>query len=41
MFVVEGDKMTMIGKRNLRLFKCGTEPQEISPDSDFSFLLKK
>jgi dipeptidase E len=41
MFVVEGDKMTMIGNRNLRLFKCGTEPQEISPDADFSFLLKK
>ncbi len=41
MFVVEGEKMTMIGKRNLRLFKYGTEPQEIEADADFSFLLKK
>jgi len=40
MFVVEGNKMTMIGKRNLRLFKYGQEPREISPDEDFSFLLK-
>ena len=40
MFVVEGEKMSMIGKRNLRLFKYGTEPREISSEEDFSFLLK-
>ncbi|MDD3859530.1 MAG: dipeptidase PepE [Bacteroidales bacterium] len=40
MFVVEGEKMSMIGKRNLRLFKYGTEPREISSGEDFSFLLK-
>ncbi len=41
MFVVEGEKMTMIGKRSLRLFKYGTEPIEIEADADFSFLLKR
>lgn len=41
MLVVEGEKMTMIGNRDLRLFKHGTEPREISSNEDFSFLLKK
>ncbi|MCF0206669.1 MAG: dipeptidase PepE [Bacteroidales bacterium] len=41
MFVVEGDKMKIIGKRNLRLFKYGEETREIEPTEDFSFLLKK
>lgn len=40
MFIVEGEKMSMIGKRNLRLFKYGTEPREINSEEDFSFLLK-
>jgi len=40
MFVVEGEKMSMIGARNLRLFKFGTEPRELKPTDDFSFLLK-
>jgi dipeptidase E len=40
MFVIEGEKMSMIGSRNLRLFKYGTEPRELKPDEDFSFLLK-
>jgi len=41
MFVVEGDKMKIIGKRDLRLFKYGEETREIEPTEDFTFLLKK
>jgi len=41
MFVVEGERMRIIGQRNLRLFKYGEEPREIEPTEDFSFLLKK
>lgn len=41
MFVVEGEKMTIIGQRNLRLFKYGEETREIAPTEDFTFLLKK
>ena len=41
MFVVEGDKMRIIGQRNLRLFKYGEETREIAPTEDFTFLLKK
>lgn len=41
MFVVEGNKMKIIGKRNLRLFKYGEETREIEPTEDFTFLLKK
>ncbi|MDR1983643.1 MAG: dipeptidase PepE [Prevotellaceae bacterium] len=39
MFLIENNKMKLIGKRNVRLFKYGEEPQEIKPDADFSFLL--
>lgn len=39
MFVVEGDKMSIIGQRNLRLFKYGQETKELAPTEDFSFLL--
>ena len=41
MFVVEGDKMKIIGQRNLRLFKYGEETREIAPTEEFTFLLKK
>ena len=41
MFVVEDDKMRIIGQRNLRLFKYGEETREIAPTEDFTFLLKK
>lgn len=41
MFVVEGNKMRIIGQRNLRLFKYGEETREIAPTEDFTFLLKK
>lgn len=40
MFVVEGDKMSMIGPHTLRLFKYGQEEKELEPDADFSFLLE-
>lgn len=39
MFLVEGKKMTLIGSRNVRLFKNGQEAREIQPNEDFSFLL--
>lgn len=41
MFVVEGEKMKIIGQRNLRLFKYGEDTREIAPTEDFTFLLKK
>ncbi|MDL2262618.1 dipeptidase PepE [Bacteroidales bacterium OttesenSCG-928-I21] len=40
-FRVENDKMTLIGKRSLRLFKNGETTIEMNPTEDFSFLLKK
>ncbi|MDR3227230.1 MAG: dipeptidase PepE [Prevotellaceae bacterium] len=40
MFLIENNKMKLVGKRNVRLFKYGDEPKEIKPDADFSFLLK-
>lgn len=41
MFLVEGEKMSMIGNKSLKLFKYDTETREIEPNQDFSFLLKK
>ena len=38
--VVEDNKMTMLGERNARIFRYGQTPQELTPDDDFSFLLK-
>lgn len=40
MFVLENGKLSIIGKRNLRLFKFDEEPKELTPDMDFSFLLE-
>ncbi|MEA3448610.1 MAG: dipeptidase PepE [Bacteroidota bacterium] len=39
MFLIEGDKMKLIGIHSLRLFKYGKEPQELDTGQDFSFLL--
>ncbi|NOX85020.1 MAG: dipeptidase PepE [Chlorobi bacterium] len=36
---VEGEKMTLEGSRNLRLFEHGKEPVEYPPGSDLGFLL--
>lgn len=37
--LVDGDKMTLIGHTNARLFRRSEEPQEFEPNSDLSFLL--
>ncbi|MDR2126246.1 MAG: dipeptidase PepE [Prevotellaceae bacterium] len=39
MLLIENHKMTLIGKRDLRLFKYGETARDIKPDKDFSFLL--
>jgi dipeptidase E len=41
MFLLEGKKLSLIGPRNARIFRYGTNPKEISPGQDLSFLLKK
>ena len=41
MFLLEGKKLSLIGPRNARIFRYGTDPMEISPGQDLSFLLKK
>ena len=41
MFLLEGRKLSLIGPRNTRVFSYGTEPQEVKPGQDLSFLLKK
>lgn len=38
--LVEGEKATMKGLFNSRLFRAGQEPEEIAPESDLSYLLK-
>ncbi len=40
LFKVEGDKMELLGKRPLRVFKFGQEPQEIPENTDVSQFLK-
>lgn len=40
MFLIEGDKLDLIGIHPLRLFKYGQEPKEIAVGGDFSFLMK-
>jgi len=39
LLLVEGEKMTLEGSRNLRLFEYGKEPVEYPPGSDLGFLL--
>jgi dipeptidase E len=41
MFLLEEGKLSLIGLRNARVFKYGTEPLELRPGQDLSFLLKK
>jgi len=41
MFLLEEKKLSLTGPRNARVFYYGTEPQEIKPGQDISFLLKK
>lgn len=40
MLLVENRNIKLIGKRNLRIFKSGTLPVEISPGEELSFLLQ-
>lgn len=39
MLLLENSKLSLIGKRKARIFKCGNEPQELSDKDDFNFLL--
>jgi dipeptidase E len=39
MLLIENKKIKLIGKRDLRLFKHGETPKDLSPDTDFSFML--
>lgn len=41
MFTIEGRKITLSGPRNARVFRYGSQPVEVSPGGDLSFLLKK
>lgn len=41
MFIVENEKVSLIGPRNARIFRYGSEPMELTPGSDLSFLLRK
>lgn len=38
LLLVEGKKITLLGKKDLRLFEFGKEPVEFKPNSDLSFL---
>lgn len=40
MLLLEDKKLSLIGKRDARIFKFGQEPIEMSNKDDFSFLLK-
>ncbi len=40
MFLVENNKMKLIGNKTCRLFKYGETTKELGSDADFSFLLK-
>ena len=41
MFILEDRKITLSGPRNARVFRYGSQPVEVSPGGDLSFLLKK
>ena len=38
---VEGNSMKLLGSRDARIFKFGSEPEEYKAGSDLSFLLQK
>jgi dipeptidase E len=40
MLLIENNKITLIGSRNIRIFLKGTIPVELSPNDDLSFLIK-
>jgi len=41
MFLLEGRKLSLIGPRNARIFTYGSEPKEVIPGGDLSFLLSQ
>jgi hypothetical protein len=41
MFLLEGKRLSLIGPRNARIFRHGSNPVEIKPGGDLTFLLKK
>jgi dipeptidase E len=41
MLNIENNSMKLIGPRSARIFKKGAEAKELSPNDDFSYLLKK
>ena len=41
MFIIEDRKVTLSGPRNARVFRYGSQPVEVPPGGDLSFLLKK
>ncbi len=40
MFLVEDDKISLVGNRECRIFKNGVEPYELKTSDDFNFLMK-
>jgi len=40
LFWINGDKIELMGRNNMRLFRYGQEPQEYEPGQDISFLMK-
>jgi dipeptidase E len=40
MFLIENDRIQLIGTRNVRIFKYGQSPLEINPGSDLQFLMQ-
>ena len=40
LLLVEGDKMSLVGKRPMRVFKYGEQPKEIQPGENIDYLLK-
>ncbi len=41
MFLIEGEKLSLIGPRKLRIFKYNTEVMELSTGDDLQFLMRK
>lgn len=41
MFLVEKDSIRLLGSRSARIFRKGSEQEELEPGADFSFLLKR
>ncbi len=38
---MEDNDLSLIGKRNVRIFKYGNEPLELTNEDDFNFLLSR